>query len=151
MVLERNPYYWRSYDGGNPMPYIDRLVLQIIASTENKLLRFRSGELDTVQVTPDKFELLKREEKRGQYTIYNGGPLTGISFVCFNLNQARNAQGKPFVDPIKSPWFNSLSFRQAVAYGIDRSGIKNNIYRGLDCNIRPWRSKVLIICLPRKG
>jgi len=131
VVLERNPYYWRKDDRGNPMPYIDRLVLQIIASTDNQLLRFRSGELDTLEVTSKEFELLKREEKRGKYTIYNGGPSPGIRFVGFNLNQARNAKGKPFVDPIKSRWFNSLAFRQAVAYAINRSRIKNNIYRGL--------------------
>lgn len=131
LVLQRNPYYWRSDAQGNPMPYIDRIVWQIIPSTDNQLLRFRSGELDSLRVTSEAFGLLKREEKRGKYKIYNGGPRTGIRFVGFNLNQARNAQGEPFVDPIKSRWFNTLAFRQAVAYAIDREEIKNTIYRGL--------------------
>ena len=131
MVLQRNPYYWRSDTQGNPMPYIDRLVWQIIPSTDNQLLRFRSGELDSLQVTSEAFRLLKREEKRGKYKIYNGGPRSGIRFVSFNLNQARNAQEEPFVEPIKSRWFNNLAFRQAVAYAINRERIKNNIYRGL--------------------
>ena len=131
LVLQRNPYYWRSDAQGNRMPYIERLILQIIESTDNQLLRFRSGELDSIQVTPEAFGLLKREKKRGKYTIYNGGPATGTRFVGFNLNQARNAQGKPFVDPIKSRWFNTLAFRQALAYAINREGMKNNIYRGL--------------------
>ncbi len=131
LVLRRNPYYWRSDAQGNPLPYIDRLIWQIIPSTDNQLLRFRSGELDSMEVTAEAFGLLKREEKRGKYKIYNGGPKTGIRFVGFNLNQARNAQGEPFVDPIKSRWFNTLAFRQAVAYAIDRERMKNNIYRGL--------------------
>ncbi|MEM8780092.1 MAG: ABC transporter substrate-binding protein, partial [Cyanobacteria bacterium P01_G01_bin.49] len=37
----------------------------------------------------------------------------------------------PLVDPIKSAWFNNLNFRKAVAYGINRYRIINNIYRGL--------------------
>ncbi len=131
LVLQRNPYYWRSDAQGNRMPYIERLILQIIESTDNQLLRFRSGELDSIQVTPEAFALLKREKKRGKYTIYNGGPEFRIQFVGFNLNQGRNARGKPFVDPIKSRWFNTLAFRQALAYAINREGINNNIYRGL--------------------
>ena len=131
LVLQRNPYYWRSDTQGNPMPYIDRLFWQIIPSTDNQLLRFRSGELDSLEIKPEMFSLLKREEMRGKYTIHNGGPELLIRFVGFNLNKARNSEGESFVDPIKSRWFNSLAFRQAVAYAIDRERMKNNIYRGL--------------------
>jgi len=131
VVFQNNPYYWRSDAQGNQQPYIKRLVLQVIESTDNQLLRFRSGELDSVEVTSEAFGLLKRESKRGKYTIYNGGPKTGTRFVGFNLNQARNQRGESFVDPIKSRWFNTLAFRQAVAYALDRERMKNNIYRGL--------------------
>ena len=131
VILRRNPHYWRSDTQGNPQPYIERLVQQIISSTDDQLLRFRSGELDSIKVRPEAFSLLKGEEKRGKYTIYNGGPEASIRFVGFNLNQARNAQGEPFVDPIKSRWFNTLAFRQAVAYAIDRERIKNSVYQGL--------------------
>ena len=131
IVLERNPYYWRKDERGNTMPYIDRLVMQIILSSDNQLIEFRSGSLDSMIVNPEAFRLLKRESKRGKYTIYNGGPSIGFSVFSFNLNKGRNADGEPFVDPIKSRWFNNLAFRQAVAYAIDRSRMNNNIYRGL--------------------
>ncbi|MGB3508521.1 MAG: ABC transporter substrate-binding protein [Microcoleaceae cyanobacterium] len=131
IVLEKNPFYWRADNFGNSLPYLDRLIVQIISSTDNQLLRFRSGELDTIRVTAEAFQLLKREEKRGKYQIYNGGPQLGSQFVQFNLNQAKNSDGKPFVDPIKSRWFNNFKFRHAVAYAIDRERMNNNIYRGL--------------------
>ena len=131
VVFQRNPYYWRKDAQGNSQPYIERIVLQIIESTDSQLIGFRSGEMDSLGVTPEAFSLLKREEKRGNYTIYNGGPESGSRFVGFNLNRARNNRGEPFVDPIKSRWFNTLAFRQAVAYAIDRETMKNNIYRGL--------------------
>ena len=131
VVLRRNPYYWRFDDRGSPLPYIERIILFVISSNDNQLLRFRSGELDSLEINPEMFSLMKREEKRGKYTIHNGGPKTEIRFVGFNLNKARNAQAQPLVDPIKSRWFNTLAFRQAVAYAIDRERMRNNIYRGL--------------------
>ncbi|NEQ38654.1 MAG: ABC transporter substrate-binding protein, partial [Okeania sp. SIO3I5] len=131
IVLQKNPFYWRSDLAGNSLPYIDRIIIQIIPSTDNQLLRFRSGELDSIRVDAEAFQLLKREEKRGKYKIYNGGPQLGYQFVGFNLNQGINSQGKPFLNPIKSRWFNNLAFRQAVAYAINRQEINNNIYRGL--------------------
>ena len=131
VVLERNPYYWRKDAEGNPQPYIQQIVWQIIENTDNQLLNFRSGDLDTLDVEPEVFPLLKREEKRGKYTVFNGGPDTGSVFVSFNLNKGRNAQNQPFVDPVKSRWFATKEFRQAIAYGINRSAMTNNIYRGL--------------------
>jgi peptide/nickel transport system substrate-binding protein len=131
VVLERNPYFWRKDAEGNAQPYIQRIVWQIIENTDTQLLNFRSGDLDTLDVQPEVFPLLKREEKRGKYTVFNGGPDTGTVFMAFNLNQGRNAQNQPFVDPIKSRWFTTKEFRQAVAYGINRDAMTNNIYRGL--------------------
>ena len=130
LIFERNPYYWRSDAEGNPPPDIDRIILQIMTD-KSQLISFRSGGLDTLEVTPEGFELLKREEARGKFTLYNGGPAFNTRFLDFNLNQARNSEGKPLVDPIKSRWFNTLAFRQAVAYAIDRERMKNTIYRGL--------------------
>ncbi|MDB9510147.1 ABC transporter substrate-binding protein [Kamptonema animale CS-326] len=131
VILERNPYYWRKDTQGNSLPYIEQIVWQIMENTDTQLLNFRSGDLDTLDVQPEAFPLLKREEKRGKYTIYNGGPDSGTVFLAFNLNQGRNAKNKPFVDPIKSRWFNIKEFRQAIAYGINRDAMTNNIYRGL--------------------
>ncbi|MCG6133542.1 MAG: ABC transporter substrate-binding protein [Nostoc sp. LLA-1] len=130
VVFQRNPYYWRKGPQGDAQPYIERVVWQIVESTDTSLLQFRSGGLDSVGVTPDYFSLLKRQEKQGNFTIYNGGPATGTSFVLFNLNKGRR-DGKPLVDPIKSRWFNTVEFRQAVAYAIDRQTMINNTFRGL--------------------
>ncbi|HEY9862633.1 MAG TPA: ABC transporter substrate-binding protein [Candidatus Obscuribacterales bacterium] len=131
VILERNPYYWRKDDQGNPQPYIEQIVWQIIESTDTQLLEFRSGSLDTLTLQPETFPLLKPEEKRGKYTIYNSGPEMGTVFMSLNMNRGKNPQGKPFVDPIKSKWFNNKAFRQAVYYAINREAMKNNFYLGL--------------------
>lgn len=131
VVFRRNPYYWRKDAQGNTQPYIERIVWQIIESTDNQLISFRSGQLDDLEVSPEGFSLLKREEKRAHFKIYNGGPDTSTIFIAFNLSKAKNSNGQPLVDPIKSRWFNTKEFRQAVAYAIDRETMKINAFRGL--------------------
>ncbi|KAB8319363.1 ABC transporter substrate-binding protein [Tolypothrix campylonemoides VB511288] len=131
VIFRRNPYYWRKDTQGKPQPYIERVVYQIIESTDNQLISFRSGQLDDLEVTPEGFGLLKREEKRARFQIYNGGVDTSTTFIAFNLNKAKNSKGQPLVNPIKSRWFNTKEFRQAVAYAIDRETMKTNAFRGL--------------------
>lgn len=134
IILQRNPYYWRKDSQGNPQPYIERIVWQIVESTETALLQFRSGGLDITDgwgaMPTDNFSLLKREEKRGKFKIYTDGTRPGTNFISFNLNKGKR-KGIPLIDPIKSRWFNKVEFRQAVAYAIDRQSLINNIFRGL--------------------
>lgn len=135
VIFRRNPYFWQKDAQGQPLPYVDRIVWQIAESTDTQLLAFRSGDLDAMgdvrPLRPEYFELLKREETRGKFKVYTGGAWSGTTFITFNLNQASNDKGQPFVNPIKSRWFNSLAFRQAVAHAINRPRMINNIYRGI--------------------
>lgn len=131
VIFRRNPYYWRKDSQGNHLPYVERIIWQIVESTDTIVLQFRSGGLDTVTVSPENFSLLKKEEKRGKFTIYNGGPEFSKTFISFNLNKGRRKNGQPVVNPIKSQWFNTLAFRQAVAYAIDRQAMLNNVFRGI--------------------
>ncbi|WNZ47704.1 ABC transporter substrate-binding protein [Leptolyngbya boryana CZ1] len=135
LVLKRNSYYWRKDKDGKQLPYIDRIVWQFIENLDTQLLRFRSGDLDVMGDTrplrSEYFSLLKREEKRGNFQVLNGGPWSGVLYLTFNLSQAKDKNGKPFVDPVKSRWFNTLEFRKAVAYAINRDRINTNLFRGL--------------------
>ncbi len=130
LIFEKNPHYWQKDEQGNQLPYIEKVIWQIVSNTDTSILQFRSGGLDSLGVTPDYYSLLKKEEKRGNFTIYNGGSSYGTTFISFNLNTGKR-DNKPLVDPLKSAWFNNIKFRQAVAYGIDRQRMINNIYRGL--------------------
>ena len=130
IVFRRNPYYWRRDEQGNQQPYIERIIWQIVESQDTSLLQFRSGGLDYIDISPEYFSLLKRQSQQGNFEIYNGGPAYGTTFISFNLNQG-SRNGKALVDPLKSRWFNTVEFRQAVAYAIDRQTMINNTFRGL--------------------
>lgn len=130
VTFRRNPYYWRKDRQGEQQPYVEELIWEIVESSDTAIMQFRSGGLDTIGVSPANFSLLKREEERSNFEIIIGEPAMGTTFISFNLNQG-SRNGQPFVDPIKSRWFNTVEFRQAVAYGIDRQTLINNLYRGI--------------------
>ena len=123
-IIVNGPYKIERYDTSQ------RIIWQIVESTDASLLQFRSGDLDSISVSPDYFSLLKVQEKQGNFTIYNGGQSSSTLFLSFNLNKGKR-NNQPLVDPIKSQWFNNVQFRQAVAYAIDRQTMLNNTFRGL--------------------
>lgn len=130
LVFEANPYYWKNDIEAENLPHIKKVVWQVVESTDNALLEFRSGNLDALAVSAQNFSLLKKEEDRGNFTIYNGGAAYGTTFITFNLNQGQK-NGNPVVNPIKSRWFNEVNFRQAVSYALNRERMIKNIFRGL--------------------
>jgi peptide/nickel transport system substrate-binding protein len=134
IVFRRNPYYWRKDAQGNPQPYIERIIWQIVENTDTALIQFRSGDLDITEawgrMPPEHYSLLKREEKRGNFKTYTADPRPGTNFISFNLNKGKR-NGTPLVELIKSRWFNTVEFRQAIAYAIDRQTMLNNSVRGL--------------------
>jgi len=130
IIFQRNPYYWESGPNGEPRPYIEEMIWPVVSSQDAQFVRFRSGDADLMSVTPDNFSLMKQDEAQGNYTVYNGGPTTTRLFLTFNLNKG-SINGSPVVDPVKSGWFNTKEFRQAVAYAIDRDTMLNNIFKGL--------------------
>jgi peptide/nickel transport system substrate-binding protein len=128
VIFEPNPNFWRAAEG---LPNIKRIVVQTIESDANQLLRFRSKELDSLDIKPEVFRLVKAEEKKLSFKIFNGGAEPGSRSFGFNLSQAKDSKGVPFVDPIKSRWFGNLKFRQAIAHAIDRTRMRNTIFQGL--------------------
>jgi peptide/nickel transport system substrate-binding protein len=130
LVFEANPYYWKNSIVEEDLPHIKKVFWEVVESTDNALLQFRSGSLDALAVSAQNFSLLKKEENRGNFTIYNGGSAYGTTFITFNLNQGQK-NGKPVVNPIKSRWFNEVNFRQAVSYALNRERMIKNIFRGL--------------------
>lgn len=130
LVFEANPNYWKKEVVNENLPYIKRVVWEIVESTDTSLVQFRSGSLDSLSVSPEYFSLLKKEENKGNFRIEEGGEVYSMTFIAFNLNQGKK-NGKPVVSPNKSSWFNNVNFRQAVSYGINRERMIKNIFRGL--------------------
>ena len=96
------------------------------------LLKFKGKEIDITPVRCRDAGDLVTMSKEGNFKLYDFGPSQGSTFIMFNMNQRKNPKtGKPYVDPIKSAWFNDVNFRQAISHGVDRQSIVSNYFKGL--------------------
>lgn len=130
LVRTKN-YYGVNQDGKN-LPYLDRVVYLIVPDVSTNLLKFKNNEIDTTIVRAKDVAELLPAQKSGNYTLYSLGESAGTTFIMFNLNRRKDPKsGKPYVDPIKSAWFNDVNFRQAVNHVINRSNMVANYFKGI--------------------
>ena len=132
VVLERNPYYWKVDSKQQRLPYIDRIIVQIVPDQNTMLSNFQAGTTDMMYtVRPEDVDLLRRDEAAKDFKVYDLGPGYNYQYLVVNQNTSKSpTSGKPFVDPIKSSWFTNVKFRKALSYAIDRDAIIKSVYRG---------------------
>jgi len=127
LVLERNPYYWKSDVKGNRLPYVDELVFLFVPNADAQVLKFQSGETDMIsQLGAENFSVLSRQQ-RG-YTMTDVGPGLEYNFLFFNLNDA-GEKTSPEIQ-WKHKWFREVKFRQAISAAVDRETIVRLVYQG---------------------
>ena len=114
------------------LPYLGRLIYQIVPDVNTNLLKFKSQELDLTQVRArDVVELMSAQQPEN-FKLYNLGQSIGTTFLMLNMNQRKNPKtGKPYVDPVKSAWFNDVNFRQAVNHVLNRDNMVANYFKGI--------------------
>jgi peptide/nickel transport system substrate-binding protein len=127
LVLERNPYYWKSDAKGNRLPYLDELVFLFVPNADAQVLKFQSGETDAIsQLGAENFSVLLRQQKG--YTMTDAGPGLEYNFLFFNLNEAGEKTSSEMQR--KQKWFREVKFRQAVSAAVDREAIVRLVYQG---------------------
>ncbi|MBI4279517.1 MAG: ABC transporter substrate-binding protein, partial [Armatimonadetes bacterium] len=123
IIYLRNPRYWKVDKAGARLPYLARLVIQIVPNLDVARLKFEAKETDIYAVRPRDFATFKAAEGRGNYAVFEAGPSSGTEFLTFN----QNPRG---VRPPKLAWFQNTKFRQAVSYAVDRNAIARQVYGG---------------------
>lgn len=132
IILRRNPDYWKTDQENNRLPYIEKIIFLVVQNQDTALLKFKEGELDYYGLRGTDYPILKPEEKKGNFTVYETGPAFGTNFLVFNQNRGQDPKtGKQYVSDEKLSWFTNKKFRQAMAYCIDRDSIINIVLNGL--------------------
>jgi peptide/nickel transport system substrate-binding protein len=127
LVLERNPYYWKSDAKGNRLPYVDELVFLFVPNADAQVLKFQSGETDMIsQLGAENFYVLSRQQR--DYTMLDAGPGLEYNFLFFNLSDAGEKASPEMLR--KQKWFREVKFRQAVSAAVDREAIVRLVYQG---------------------
>jgi peptide/nickel transport system substrate-binding protein len=127
LVLERNPYYWKSDSKGKRLPYLDEIVFLFVPNADAQVLKFQSGETDVIsQLGAENFSVLSRQ--RHGFTVTDAGPGLEYNFLFFNLNDL-GEKASPELQR-KQKWFREVKFRQAVSAAADREAIVRLVYQG---------------------
>ncbi|WP_320774764.1 ABC transporter substrate-binding protein [Streptomyces sp. CRN 30] len=137
VVAERNPYYWKTDPDGRQLPYIDKVVVDVVQDVEVEVLKVTNGDLDmqlgnigTIRNKP----VIARNRDKGGYRIVEVEPdLANTMIIGFN-------QTHP--DAKKRKLFANRDFRVGLSYAIDRQKIIDTIYGGQG---KPWQ------CAPVEG
>jgi peptide/nickel transport system substrate-binding protein len=127
LVLERNPYYWKTDAQGNRLPYLEELIYLFVQNADAQVLKFQSGETDVISQTgAENFAALSRQQHA--YTMTDAGPGLEYYFLFFNLSEP--GEKTPAEMRQKQKWFREAKFRQAVSAAVDRDAIVRLVYQG---------------------
>src|SRR6267378_6514848 len=127
LVLERNPYYWKTDEQGSRLPYLDEVVFLFVPSADAQVLRFQSGETDMIsRLGAENFSVLSRQSR--DYRMADAGPGLEYNFLFFNLNELGEKASPDLTR--RQKWFREVKFRQAVSAIVDREAIVRLVYQG---------------------
>jgi peptide/nickel transport system substrate-binding protein len=126
LVLDRNPRYWRKAADGEPLPYIDRLVLEIVPDQNAELLRLQSGATDLThsELRPDDYIPVRRAESEGRLTMVELGVSPDADAFWFCLKPEKKARDPRFA------FTSKREFRQAISHAIDREAFAQTVFLG---------------------
>ena len=129
ITLERNPYYWKTDQGGKRLPYLDQITFLFVTNADSEVIRFEAGDTHVInRLSADDYSVLEREQNSRSFRLYDLGPSLEFNFLFFNLNSVLPAQSAELRR--KQSWFRQVKFRQAVSLAIDRDAITRIVYRG---------------------
>ena len=129
IILERNPYYWKTDSKEQQLPYLDELTFLAVPTQDAQVIRFQAGDTQVINtLSAENFAALSRDQETRGYKLFDIGPGLEFNFMFFNLND--DIQGKLPEVTRKQKWFNDVRFRQAVSAALDRDAIVRLIYHG---------------------
>ncbi len=123
ILFVRNAKYWKVDKKGQRLPYLARLVIEIVPNVDAARLKFLAKETDSYGARPREFAEMRTQQQAGNFTIFDGPPTFSTEFLVFNMNPAG-------VRSPKLTWFQSVKFRQAVSFAVDREAIGRQVYAG---------------------
>jgi peptide/nickel transport system substrate-binding protein len=126
LVFDRNPRYWRTAPDGQKLPYLDRLVLQIIPEQNAELLALQSGSTDLTQseLRPDDYVSVRRAEEEGKLRMIElgVGPDADAFWFCLKPEMKKNDKRMSFLQ--------KREFRQAISHAVDREEFAQTVFLG---------------------
>lgn len=130
-TVKRNPNYWKTDEAGNRLPYLEKVVYNIVSNPDTQRARFLTGQLDYLELRAIDLKEMINKQEAGGFDVVLGAPIAGWAYIALNQNPRSKPDGKPYVVPWKSKLFRDIRFRRAVAHCIDKDSISQLVYDGI--------------------
>ena len=126
VVFARNPRYFVKAPDGGPLPYLDRIVVEIIPDQSAELLRLESGHLDmmTSEIAPEAYAPLKRAADQGRVKLLDLGVSRNADGLWFNLRSGALGQDT------RAAWLQRDELRRAISMAVDRKVFADTVFFG---------------------
>ena len=126
VVLERNPHYWRKAPDGTTLPYLDRIVLEVVPDQNAELLRLQSGQSDLPQdaIRSEDYVPVRRSEEQGSLKVVELGVSPDADALWFCLKPEAKKKDPRFA------FVSRKEFRQALSHVVDREAFAQTVFLG---------------------
>jgi peptide/nickel transport system substrate-binding protein len=125
-VFDRNPRYWKKDVAGIQLPYVDQIVLEVVADQNAELVRLQAGQIDMPQqpIRPEDVATLQPLVDQGRIRILDLGVGTDPDLFFFNLRSTNWERDR------RREWILTKEFRKAISHAVDREAYANTVYLG---------------------
>jgi peptide/nickel transport system substrate-binding protein len=126
LVFARNPRYFRKGAGGAQLPFVDRVVVEIVADQSAETLRLESGQVDVSanEIRLEDYAIFKRAADAGRLKLYDVGVAVSADSLWFNLKPGA-FKGDP-----RAAWIQRDELRKAISLAVDRKAFVDTVYLG---------------------
>lgn len=128
LTFARNPHYWRKDATGVALPYLDRLVVDIIKSQDAEITQLQAGAIDLMSqadLRAGDISTARKLRDQGLVQLVDAGVSVDPNLLWFNLTPQAEKR-----DRETKPYLHRAEFRQAISYAVDRADIVKTIYLG---------------------
>lgn len=126
LVFTRNARYFRTDADGSPLPYLDRVIFDIVPDQDTEILRLQAGQSDmsASEIRPEDYAPIKRAADAGQLQLFDLGVGLDPDGLWFNL-----APGAFDKDP-RRRWLQRVELRRAISLAVDRRLFADTVFLG---------------------
>ena len=126
LVFDRNERYWRKAEDGQALPYLDRIILEIVGDQNTELLRLTTGAVDLThsELRQEDFVPARRAEDEGKIRLLELGVGTDQDMFWFCMKPELKAKDPRFA------FVQKREFRQAISHAVDREAFAQSVFLG---------------------